>query len=222
MKIHSRLLALLVAFLFIFSACQKEFELIDLPVAIPACKTCSYIPVCVGIKYTYYDTLYGNPVITSKDFLNSVDTTIDSQTYQKITTAGGVGYFNCTNGETTTIGYQGSGSSLKRQKITTLKANAPVGTTWADTVINNAGQTVVYDFKIEAKNISRVISSFSFTDVIIVSLKNGVMVQGVGLVPSSITTYYYANKIGLVELSVSSVSTGQLLYHTAVKTYTIP
>ena len=210
----------LIAVILFFSSCQKEYE--DVTPRTPVCKNCSYVPLCVGIKYTYYDTLYGNPTITSKDLLSSVDTLIDSKTYQKITTNGGVSYNNCTNGESTIIGYQGSGSSIQRIKLTMLKANAPVGTTWADTVINSSGQTIVYDFKIEAKNISRVISSFYFIDVIIVSLKAGIMIPGVGLVPSSIYTYYYANGVGLVELSASSVSTGQVLYHTTVKTYVIP
>jgi len=220
MKIQLQSLYLFIVVIIFFSSCQKEIE--DVTPPIPVCKNCSYIPVCVGIKYTYYDTLYGNPTITTKDLLSSVDTLIDSKTYQKITTNGGVSYNNCTNGESTVIGYQGSGSSVQRLKLTMLKANAPVGTSWADTVINTAGQTIVYDFKIQAKNVSRVISGFYFTDVIIVNLKAGIMVPGVGLVPSSIYTYYYANGVGLVELSASSVSTGQVLYHTTVKTYVIP
>lgn len=190
------------------------------------CKDCIYIPVCVGSKYTYYDTSIGVASVRIADILNSVDTIIGSKVFQKLSFTNSLtGYLNCTNGETTAVGYQlvsGSGNVLKYYRSIMLKANAALGDTWSDTLLNPAGQTVVQNFTIKSKVISKTLNGLNFADVIVVSLEVGLDIPGIGYIPAAITDYSYARGVGLVETATLDYNTGQQFYHSVIKSYFIP
>lgn len=195
------------------------------PVSNSNCKTCSYVPLCVGSKYSYNDTTSGNISVRNSDLLSSVDTTIDAKIYQKITASNGVGFYNCTNDETTAIGYQlvsNNGNTLQKIKLTMLKANAPVGTSWSDTVINPSGQTVIQNLKIVNKGISKTVGSFNFPNVIEVELETGIDIPGSGYFAFTISVYTYARGVGLVEMTTGNFGVPGIFYHSVIKSYFIP
>jgi len=189
------------------------------------CKACSYVPLCAGSKFDYYDTTYDIPSITTKNLLSSVDTVIDNKTYQKIVSTVGPGYYNCTNGETTAIGYQlvsNNGNTLEKLKSTVLKANAAVGATWSDTVTNSMGQTIIQKFKIKSKGISKAVGTFNFPDIIVVNLETGMDIPGIGFYVAVVSDYYYAKGVGLVEMTSMDPNSGLSFYHSVIKSYSIP
>ena len=189
------------------------------------CKDCSYFPICVGSKYAYFDTTNGIGTLRSNEYLSSTDTTIDGRIFKKITTMEGIAYNNCSNGETTLAAFlllSGNGTTLQKYKSIVIKANAPVGNSWSDTLTNGSGQTVIQKFKIESKGISKTVGTFNFPDVIVVSLENGVDLPPFGYVPGTLSYYSYAKGIGLVEMTTKDLTSGQTFYHTVVKSYFIP
>lgn len=196
------------------------------PVSSVNCKDCSYLPTCVGSMYAYFDTTSGIASLRMADLLTGVDTTINGKTYVKLTSQSGASYFNCTNGETNVIGYQltsASGTSvLQKYESTILKANAAVGEKWADTLVNPLGQTVIQNFTMAAKGVSRKVGSFSFSDVIVINLETGVDVPIFGYLPYVNSVYYYAKGIGLVETTSDDINTGTPIYHSVVKSYFVP
>ncbi|MCW3090113.1 MAG: hypothetical protein JWP81_1182 [Ferruginibacter sp.] len=189
------------------------------------CKACVYVPLCVGSKYSYYDTVYGVASIKNGDLLSSVDTLINSKIYQKIAVSSGTGYYNCTNGETNTIAYGATslgGITLQKIQMTMIKANATVGTTWSDDVINQLGQTVVQKFTIEAKGVSKMVGTFNFTDIIVVRLETGIDLPPFGYIGSALSKYYYAKGVGLVEVTTADPNSGLEIFHSVIKSYSIP
>lgn len=195
------------------------------PVNNSNCKACVYIPLCAGSKFAYYDTTSGTASIRNADLLTKMDTTIDGKIFQKIMSSTGAGYYNCTNGETTAIGYQlvsASGNTLQKIKMIMLKANASVGTTWSDTINNSSGQAVIQKLTIASKGTSRMVGTFNFPDVIAVNLETGIDLPGIGYLAFTTSTYYYAKGVGLVEMNSGDAVTGTSFYHSVIKSYYIP
>ena len=190
------------------------------------CKDCIYFPICVGSKYSYYDTTLGTASIRNADILNSVDTVIGMLTYKKLFFNTDIGYYNCSNGETIASGYHvvsvNGTPTLEFYKSHPLKANAAVGDTWADTLRASNGQTVIQNLTLEAKGISRTIGTFNFTDVIVVSIENGLVTPPTGYTPVTRSKYYFAKGVGLVEVHTIKMANGQTTYHSAIKSYFIP
>lgn len=190
------------------------------------CKACGYIPMCVGSKYTYADTVSGTGSISVKDVLASVDTTIDNKTYQKITLTSGVNYVNCTNGETNLIGYQltsVNGNTLEKIQTTILKSNGVEGTTWTDKISNPLGQEVSQRYTILTKGITRAVGGFDFADVIKVRLETGIEAPApIGFIVAVVTDYYYAKGVGMVEAISSDPNTGDVFLHSVLQSYFIP
>lgn len=189
------------------------------------CKACSYVPLCVGSKYTYNDSTYGTASIRAIDLLTTADTTIGSKIHQKITASNGVAYYNCTNGETSVVGYalvSNTGNTLQKYQSTMLKANAAVGSSWSDSLQNPTGQTVIQKFTIISKGTSKAIGGFNFTDIIVVSLETGIDVPGFGFLSASLSHYSYAKGVGLVEVVTEDPFLGQVFYHSVIKSYFIP
>lgn len=189
------------------------------------CKSCTYTPMCKGNKFSYNDTTYGVTSIRSNEILNILDTTIDGKLFQKLITDGGNSYFNCTNGESAVVGFDiltSGGNVVQKYESIMLKANAAVGTKWKTSLTNPQGQTVIQNFKIEAKGVSRSLGGFNFPDVIVVSLETGMDLPPIGYISAGISYYYYAKGVGLVEMISIDPTSGDVFYHSVVKSYFIP
>ena len=194
------------------------------PVSNSNCKSCAYIPICVGSKYEYNDTMYGVPSIKKVEYLSTKDTTINGKVYQKISDLSGDAYYNCTNGETTAFSYSVTsvgGNTVQNIKLTPLKADAPIGTTWTDPVINPLGQTVLQKFTIVSKG-SRTAGGFNFPDVIKVKLETGMDLPPVGFITAALSYSYYAKGVGLIENTIEDPNTNDVVYRSVIKTYFIP
>ncbi|MEO6229191.1 MAG: hypothetical protein ABJB11_06980 [Ferruginibacter sp.] len=189
------------------------------------CKACSYFPICSGSKYQYLDTTYGTGSIRNADITTAGDTVISGKTFTKISSGGALSYYNCTNGESTVAGFlvvSNNGNTLQKYQSIVLKANASIGDTWSDSLLNPQGQTVVQKFLLAAKGISHQAGSFTFPDVTVVSLQTGIDLPGIGYYAITNTTYYYAKGVGLVETFTFDYTTGIQFYHSVIKSYFIP
>ena len=228
--------AILIAFAFLFSSCQKELsvQIGTPPGAITTgtgtgsgagnthCKDCIYYPVCTGSVYNYSDTSYGSSAGTPLSYTLTYvkDTTIENKTYQKFTGAGQQNtYFNCTAGVSSTIilnGVTAGGTTLPYVKITQLKAAEAVGATWFDT-INNAGQIATYTYTIVSKTDTRIVSGHTYTNVIHVHEQTTEDVPGMGTINAGQSEYYFASGVGLIEsISVDDFSGFTILHHVLV------
>jgi hypothetical protein len=189
------------------------------------CKECEYLPVCIQSKYTYSDTISGAVSTRNIEYLSSVDTTVGGKIYKKLNTTTGVTYINCTNGASTVLAYQvvsANGNTLQKFQSVMIKANAAIGDDWADTLQNPAGQTVIQNFKIVNKGVTRKLGSFTFNDVIIVGVETGIDFPGFGYFPAGYSEYYYAKGVGLIETITKDFTTGTVIMHSVVKSYYIP
>jgi len=178
------------------------------------CKSCSYIPVCVGTKYTYEIDNNGSVLTLVEELLApETDTTVNGVVYKKIqakydysngTSNKNFGYYNCTNNTTTVFAYQvtsvSGNSTVEFMKSTILKANEPAMATWQDVITNQGGQQVTMTFTLAEKDISHTVLGKTFDSVMHVSY-----VQTVNLLGTEIETgtgdYYYAKNIGLIDNS---------------------
>ncbi|MEO5595506.1 MAG: hypothetical protein ABIR15_11320 [Chitinophagaceae bacterium] len=228
------------AAVFIFSSCQKELSFEITPAngtgtgtgtggaTSTDCKSCVYMPVCDGTWYTFADTLGTVASIFTDTLRFSKDTTIDSKTFTKIYSPASktYAYYNCTDGATRLIQYNTTslaGNTISKLDITFLKANLAVGGKWQDMLTNPLGQQVIYTDSIVAKGISRTINGKTFSDVIHVSVETGVNDSSIGgYFAFSVTDYYFAKGIGLIEALISYPSTGIVIEHRAIKSYYIP
>ncbi len=189
------------------------------------CKDCVYFPICNGSKYVYYDTTYGNGSLRNADITTTGDTVINGKKFTKIPSGGATSYYNCTNGETTVVAFlavSNNGNTLQKYQSIVLKANVAVGTAWSDSLLNPQGQTVIQNFKIVAKGISHKAGTFTFPDVIVVSLETGIDVSNIGFLQVTSSVYYYAKGVGLVEVATFDSNSGAQFYHSVIKSYFIP
>lgn len=191
------------------------------------CKACVYIPMCDGSVYTYVDTTTSGVTTTNQNVTFVSDTLIDGTVYQKFIVTGSPNnpYYNCTAGVTNIVSLNvtSSGVVVPRVDQTLLKANSPVGTTWQNSLVVS-GVSIVYDWSIAEKGISRTVLGNTYPDVIRVHLSVSANVPGVGLIPSSEADYYYAKNVGLIETENIDVSSGMPMQtlHRVLQAYSIP
>ncbi len=191
------------------------------------CKSCSYMPVCDGSWYTFLDTLNSVPAITTDSIRFVKDTTIDSKTFVKLYSplSNSYSYYNCTDGATRAIVYDANtfgGGTISVADIIILKANLPAGGSWTNQVVNPIGQLAKYNFTIKEKGISRTLNGKTYNDVIHVYAETGIDVPTIGFTLVSITDYYFAKNIGLIENIISQPISGAVLQHRVVKSYYVP
>lgn len=195
------------------------------------CKACAYIPMCNGSSYTYVDTLstgVNPPMMQNLTYVS--DTLIDGKIYQKFAVTGSSApytYYNCTAGVSSVIQFNAisiGGVSVPRIDQTLLKANAPVGTTWQNSVSLGSGITAQYDWSIVAKGVSHTVLGNTYPDCIQVHLVLSSIVPMVGTVVSAEADYYYAKNIGLVDnINLNATSTPYTLaLHRVLQSYFIP
>jgi hypothetical protein len=193
------------------------------------CKDCIYIPVCSGSVYHYNDTSFstpnGGPLDYTLQFIK--DTTIGAKVYQKFANLGSSSpftYYNCTNGVTTAIVYNGTtvsgNTTITEAKITGLKANEPVGATWSDVLINQ-GQTINYLYTIIAKGVPRTVKGILYPDVIQVHSQTSIDLAGTSI-PAGQGEYYYARGTGLIESVLTDDFTGNQVLHRVLVSAMIP
>ena len=217
---------------FVFSSCQKEFSVDSSQLTAGGtgtgvsstnngCKDCIYYPICSGSVYNYSDTSSGSSTATSSGYTLTYikDTSIESKTYKKFSVSGQQnGFFNCTSGVSTAIVLNGStqgGILLPYVKITTLKENAAVGTSWSDTITLN-GQDAVYTYTIVSKGTGRTVAGTTYADVIHVHEQTTLDLMGT-VIPAGQSEYYFAKGIGLIEsLSIDDFTGTQLLHHVLI------
>jgi len=222
----------------IFTACQKDIftQKVLLPPStstVVNCKECVYYPTCVNLKYEYIDTLFGK-VFNGGDtvynrntiIVSTIDSVINGKTYQKIGSSIGNGvqisFVNCTNGETSMIIYntQYSATSIE------LKANAPISSTWADSVVYNTGDVLYKTHTIMETGISRNLLGVTYNDVIRVrvnqTLKDHTYLT---IIPYGTKDFYSAKGIGLIEI-ISYEKNGYgndvLKSHSVLKSFFLP
>ena len=213
------------------------------PVNTSNCKDCAYIPVCVGSRYEYNDTILIDPLIGTQimqprviNYIASVDTVIDSKTYQKITasdgTANTASYYNCFNGESSVIAYQvlssTSGNVLVNVKSIELKANAAEGATWTDSSLYTQGNVLYRKHTIVKKGISKTLLGVNFKDIILVRVVQSVRFVDppLGFIDAGTTEYYIAKNIGIVEVLTYGKDPitldNYIAYHSVIKSYFMP
>jgi hypothetical protein len=185
------------------------------------CKSCTYLPLCVGSTYTYST----GSTTTTADYLSVTDTTFDGAVYKKVTEASGNSYINCDNGVVTVVAFNitsvNGTTTLAELKQILLEANAAVGTTWTQTIVNGYGEPDTYDYTIAEKGISRTVLGVTFSNVIHVSSVVSVAVSGITDTTNT-TDYYYASGIGLIESDLSDYATGTLESQQLLQSYNIP
>jgi hypothetical protein len=195
---------------------------------IATCKQCVYTPMCDGSKYTYLIEMYGSTQTVTDTVQYLKDTTIDNKTFSKIFMRGenSTTYENCTNGEMRVIMYNAtsttSGTTVAKIDMRELVANLAVNGVWTDTIINSAGQTVVYVDSVKAKGVSRTVNSKNFSDVIHVYTEAYVIDLYLGSVLSLQADYYYAKGIGLIEAVISDAFSGTEIEHQTLQSWYIP
>jgi len=227
----------LIVIVAVFSSCQKELSFETAGAGGTGtgtgtgtstdCKSCAYMPVCNGSYYTFNDTVSTSTSVVTDTLEFIKDTTIDSKTFVKIYSplSGTNSYYNCTDGATRIIAYDNptiGGSTITVTDITLIKANLPVGGTWEDSLVNPAGQQVVYKDYIVAKGISVTVNGQVFNDVIHVHSQSGVVIPFVGYTAITESDYFFAKGIGPVEVLTVYSGTGIILEHRTIKSYHIP
>ena len=204
------------------------------------------MPVCVGSKYQYSDTVftpnYFDTGFTSQtslrkaDYISSADTIIDGRVFKKIGLDNGMStnysYTNCFNGETTVIAYNiqstTSGNTVTAINTIELKANAGEGTSWKDTAIINAVNYLYSTHTIVKKGISRTLLGVTYNNVILVRVDESALFVNppLGLVSEGYVEYYIAMDIGLIETMGYApnpvTNETYLAYHSVIKSYFIP
>ena len=225
--------------------CKFAINFITQPVSFD-CKECIYLPVCVGSKYQYSDTVftpnYFDTGFTSQtslrkaDYISSADTIIDGRVFKKIGLDNGMStnysYTNCFNGETTVIAYNiqstTSGNTVTAINTIELKANAGEGTSWKDTAIINAVNYLYSTHTIVKKGISRTLLGVTYNNVILVRVDESALFVNppLGLVSEGYVEYYIAMDIGLIETMGYApnpvTNETYLAYHSVIKSYFIP
>lgn len=225
--------------------CKFAINFITQPISFD-CKDCIYLPVCVGSKYQYSDTVftpnYGNTGFTSQtslrkaDYISSADTIINGRFFKKIGVDNGMGinysYTNCFNGETTVTSYNiqstTSGNTLTAFNAIELKANTGEGTSWKDTSIVNAVNYVYSTHTIVKKGISRTVLGVTYNNVILVRVDESALFVDppLGLVSEGYVEHYIAKGIGLIETMGYApnplTNETYLAYHSVIKSYFIP
>lgn len=191
------------------------------------CKSCSYVPMCDGSVYSYYDTMFTSaPAVTSDTLQYIKDTVFSGLTFRKFLTKGyTTPYFtNCTNGvfRTAAFNLSATGGPITKIELVMLKDNIPVNGTWEDTITNGIGQTVYYKSKIIEKGVSRTLHTNTFPDVIHVQTENGVEIPIIGYIKSGVSDYYYAKGVGLVEANIANADGSVVYQHRVIKSYNIP
>lgn len=192
------------------------------------CKACSYLPMCDGSIFNYYDTtIGGTPTVTADTLQFIKDTTFSGRSNQKFITKGfpTQPYFtNCTNGVSryTLFNVAATGGTVTKIELRMLDANLAVNGTWNDTIQNGFGQTVIYKNVIKEKGITRTLHSNTFTDVIHVQADAGVEVPFLGFLVTNRSDYYYAKNVGLIEANVANEDGSVVYEHKVIKAYRIP
>ncbi|MFT3933381.1 MAG: hypothetical protein QM726_07200 [Chitinophagaceae bacterium] len=229
--------AIIIAF--IFSSCQKQLQFDTADTgnnnnngnntgSSSDCKACVYFPMCDGSQYSYIDTISGAASVRTSTIKIAKDTTIDSKSFQKVYTAESPStyqYYNCTDGLTRIIAYNGTtlnGNTITVIDLRLISANQPVGTTWTDKITNPLGQEVDYVNTIKSKGISKTVNGQTFSDVIFVEVETGVNAPPIGYFNTNITEYYYAKGVGLVETVLRDATTGAIFQHSVIKSYKLP
>lgn len=233
----------IISILMALVSCQKELstEIGTTPIAggpttggrttSSDCKSCSYLPFCAGIKYTYSDTsATGAVTVRNADILSATDTVVGTKNYTKVNSNNQISYVRCINGEThqTVFGISVAGPNgpITIPKIETigLKANEPVNAAWVDTNMNGASQTFYYKYRIVEKGINRTVAGKNFTDVIHVHMVTTIIAPIIGSFDTNTVDYYYAKSIGLIDYYVVDATSGiptQIL-HSVLVSYFIP
>ena len=225
-----RLSATIILLAIAFTSCQKDFAVETAPIAgvggANGCKDCIYYPVCSGSVYKYSDTAAGSSTGTAFNYTLTYikDSTIENKTYKKFTGAGQQNsFFNCTAGVSTTIILNGStqgGILLPYVKITTLKENGAVGTSWTDT-LTAGGQQALYTYTIVSKGTPRTVAGVTYPDAIYVKEQTTIDLMG-NTINAGRSDYYFARGVGLIESISFDDFTGTQLLHRVLTSASIP
>ena len=225
---------LVLLMLVIVAACQKEVTFDN---AGPGsggggttngeCKACTYLPWCDGSIYNYYDTVFGaTPMVTADTIQYIKDTTFDGRTYRKLITKGSTTpyYTNCSSGISryAVFNVAVTGGTVTKIDLRMLFETQPVGYTWNDTISNGFGQTVIYKNKIVEKSVSRTLGGTVFPDVIHVESESGVDIPIIGYMAATMSDYYYAKGVGIVDAIIASADRSSVYEHKVIKAYSIP
>jgi hypothetical protein len=221
--------------LFIIISCQKE---VNFETATggnggsggggsAVCKACTYVPMCDGSVYSYYDTIFtGSPAVTADTLQYVKDTVFSGRTFRKFLTKGYSTpyYTNCTDGvfRNAAFNLPATGGPITKIELVMLKDNIAVNGTWEDTITNGIGQTVYYKSKIIEKGVSRTLHTNIFPDVIHVQTENGVEVPIIGYFVTGVSDYYYAKGVGLIEARIASADGSVVYQHRVIKSYNVP
>ena len=225
--------------------CKFAINFITQPVSFD-CKECTYLPVCVGSKYQYSDTVFtpnfldtgftSQTSLRKVDYISSADTIIDGRVFKKIGLDDGIStnysYTNCFNGQTTVLAYNLQsttyGNVLTAFNTIELKANAGEGTSWKDTSVINAVNYFYNTHTIIKKGIGRTLLGVAYNNVILVRVDASALFVNppLGLVSEGYNEYYIAKGIGLIEtigyIPNPVTNKTYLAYHSVIKSYFIP
>ena len=213
-------------------SCQKELSFDpnntttppnDFPNTNDSCFTCDYFPVCDSTQQNYIDSMSGTVQTRTLLYDVKTDTVVNGITFKKILnlTDNTMNYYSCTNNvlkiyapSSTSIG----GTQASNITQTPLKSNEPVGTNWKD-VLQINGATFEYRYTIIEKGITRQVLDSTYNNVINVRDTAVTIVPLMGEVPFAVRNSYYARGIGLVEVRMIDLMSGQTSLVTQLKSY---
>lgn len=181
------------------------------------CKACEYAPLCDGSYFSYKDTSYQLPVTYYTDTLRSLgDTLLNGVTYKMTRRISPrysqIEYTNCDNGVYSFISRSLSSPTPIGKPLIYLKANAPVGSSWIETVDNNK-----LTYTIEGKGLTIRVNNKDYSDVI--------KVKQIFEAPNSVATiyWYYSKGIGQINYHFASYNSDPSFYHYfQLQSYFIP
>ena len=197
----------------LFLACKKEYskEGLDLVVVTPPVAdtpvivaTCEYNPYTVGSKFDYSYVTEANDTIAYT--LGVVgDTTISGHRFSILSDGYNRQFIRCDNGSyylfekgVAEPGYQRpDGFRLY------LHDDKPLGGTWADTVnavVSGQPSVGLLQYTVLEKNSTRTVLGHTYTDVIGVRQDAALLIAGKVYFLNTIATYYYAKKVGYIEV----------------------
>lgn len=192
-------------------ACKKEKSREGEPPGTPP-STCGYAPYTNGSTYNY-ETVSGETGDTTAFTVTVTgDSTINGQSYKKLSSDTATTYDRCDNGTYRQMvkGLSYMGYSVDSVMSIYLKDFVPAGSSWSDTVtVSESGVNVnvFLTYTVTQKGINKRVYDLDYTEVIAVRLSASAKVLGQTISLGTMATNYYAKDIGLIEVDQAEDTT---------------
>ncbi|MBD0293932.1 MAG: hypothetical protein ICV84_01835 [Flavisolibacter sp.] len=181
--------------------------------------TIDYSPLTTGSSWTYQSNGGTSYTLT----VTGKDTVALARTYKVLNNSSGPNIYRAKSGSDY---YQFAvipGLGINGFELLYLKDNQAVNTSWQNNQVLNVPNVplplvATFNYTLKEKGIARTVNTKAYSDVIHIRLD--VSVAGIGSLGGG--DFYYANKVGMIESSLSLSYSGQVINQTDILTaYTI-